>query len=115
MNGTNGHDRASTNVSLSPAGPSHISETVVIQSPLSRRGLGPGLIVLLPNDLDLNGHEKTLDPPPLQKWAEEGYAVARILVKSDKSAIKDDLNLACDHLLALGGCQPKGNLGVICQ
>jgi carboxymethylenebutenolidase len=28
------------------------------------------------DSLDLSRHEKTLDPPPLQKWAEEGYAVA---------------------------------------
>lgn len=36
--------------------------------------------------LDLSRHEKTLDPPPLQKWAEEGYAVAQILIDERAAA-----------------------------
>jgi len=70
MNGsTNGHDAA---VSLPSAKAFNISSSITIQPPLSRRGEGPGLLLIVPEDLDLGSSSKTLDPPPLQKWAEEG-------------------------------------------
>lgn len=42
-------------------------------------------------DLDLynlGNDNKTLDPPPMQKWAEEGYTVVEIVVESDKFGIE---------------------------
>jgi carboxymethylenebutenolidase len=53
--------------------------------------------------LDLSRHEKTLDPPPLQKWAEEGYAVAQILVDG-RSSIADQLGIAVNELQKLPEC-----------
>jgi len=69
MNGhTNGHDAT---VSLPSAKAFSVSPTITVQPPLSRLGAGPGLILLVPTELDLSPSSKTLDPPPLQKWAEE--------------------------------------------
>ncbi|KAF7354940.1 hypothetical protein MSAN_01408900 [Mycena sanguinolenta] len=57
-----------------------LAEGVILQSPLTRRGTGPGLIAFIPPDSTLNlspksGDDKPLDPEPVQKWAEEGFAV----------------------------------------
>ncbi|EIM79786.1 uncharacterized protein STEHIDRAFT_135598 [Stereum hirsutum FP-91666 SS1] len=56
------------------------SPSIVLQPPLTRRGTGPGLIVTLPPSLSLqpNPKGKPLDPEPVQKWAEEGFAVVGI-------------------------------------
>lgn len=40
-----------------------------LQPPLTRRGHGPGLIVFVPA-LDGKTRAETLDPEPVQKWAE---------------------------------------------
>ena len=59
-----------------------LSETpsIVLQPPLTRRGTGPGLIIILPPSLAFqpNPKGKPLDPEPVQKWAEEGFAVVGI-------------------------------------
>ncbi|KAG6833617.1 hypothetical protein H0H87_004244 [Tephrocybe sp. NHM501043] len=58
-----------------------IGEAELLQPPLTRRGTGPGIVLVLPHfdDLDIcNGVVKPLDPEPIQKWAEEGFAVAAI-------------------------------------
>jgi carboxymethylenebutenolidase len=54
--------------------------------------------------LDLGRHEKTLDPPPQQKWAEEGYAVAQILVSDGVSGIAEQLGTAIAELGKLPEC-----------
>jgi carboxymethylenebutenolidase len=56
------------------------------------------------DSLDLSRHEKTLDPPPLQKWAEEGYAVAQILVEDGMSNIEAALGTAIAALETLSEC-----------
>ncbi|KAK5652382.1 hypothetical protein OQA88_10574 [Cercophora sp. LCS_1] len=65
------------------APPVTISPTLTIQPPLSRRGTGPGLILIVPAHVDLSRNTATTDPPPLRKWAEESYAVAQILAGED--------------------------------
>ncbi len=67
-----------------------ISDRAVLQPPLSRRGTGPGLVVIVP-DATTSGpsgddSEKPLDPEPVQKWAEEGFAVAGISVARGSDA-----------------------------
>lgn len=54
--------------------------------------------------LDLSSHGKTLDPPPLQKWAEEGYAVAQILVGGGAADIAEQLGTALAELEKLPEC-----------
>ncbi|KMU74443.1 dienelactone hydrolase [Coccidioides immitis RMSCC 3703] len=59
-------------VPLPSAAPRDISPNITLQPPLSRRGNGPGIIIITSECLELNDSEETLDPPPRQKWAEEG-------------------------------------------
>ncbi|KAI1766712.1 hypothetical protein GGR53DRAFT_484817 [Hypoxylon sp. FL1150] len=91
-----------------------VNENITTTSPFSRRGHGPGLLLLVDAELDLRKHEKTLDPPPLYKWAEEGFAVAQLrLTESAEDAIRDDLRLALSELSKLPSCDQKDKIGVI--
>lgn len=81
-----------------------VTPQLSIQPPLSRRGHGPGLVLVVSATLDLSRHEKTLDPPPQQKWAEEGYAVAQILVNDGASGIAEQLGTAIAELGKLPEC-----------
>lgn len=61
---------------------------VIFQPPLSRRGTGPGLVVVRASKLSLRPHAKLglrtpLDPDPVQKWAEEGFAVVGVQLSGD--------------------------------
>lgn len=63
-----------------------ITERLSIQPPLSRRGHGPAVLIFLPAEGDvppLNEGRKPLDPEPVQKWAEEGFAVAFVRLSED--------------------------------
>ncbi|KAF2722922.1 NTF2-like protein [Polychaeton citri CBS 116435] len=84
---------------------------VSIQPPLSRRGVGPGLILILDESLDLRKSTKTLDPPPLQKWAEEGYAVAQI--SSSATDFEKRFNEASYQLKDLETCESMSGFGLI--
>ncbi|KAF4629303.1 hypothetical protein G7Y89_g8846 [Cudoniella acicularis] len=79
---------------------------LLLQPPLSRRGHGPGLIIALP---DSSQHTTPAFLPPLQKWAEEGFAVAEIsskLFAGGKSAA-EALALAIEGLKACETCEGK--------
>ncbi|KAK5170509.1 uncharacterized protein LTR77_005097 [Saxophila tyrrhenica] len=112
-NGTNGEET----ICLPSARPYKINDFCTIQPPLTRKGIGPGLILLLPNDIDLSTSDKTLDPPPLQKWAEEGYAVAQIQLANDvsESNWKENsyLDSAVTALKDLDTCESTERLGLI--
>ncbi|KAL6897721.1 hypothetical protein GGI43DRAFT_424057 [Trichoderma evansii] len=77
-----------------------IGPSSVLQPPLSRRGSGPGLIVILPNSASFTPRpatvEKPLDPEPLQKWAEEGFAVVAITLPANEmeEATGDDATVS---------------------
>lgn len=90
---------------------------LTIQGPLSRRGHGPGLLLLVDAELDLRKkHEKTLDPPPLYKWAEEGFAVAQLRVtKSNRILLYDSIRSALSKLLALPSCDQIEKIGIISE
>ena len=78
-----------------------ISSDIVLQPPLSRRGTGPGIIMFLPDSTHLvladQSTVKSLDPDPITKWAEEGFAVVAITstssdqVPSAAQALKEAL------------------------
>ncbi|KAK3949862.1 hypothetical protein QBC32DRAFT_27260 [Pseudoneurospora amorphoporcata] len=99
---------------------SAIFPEVTTQAPLTRRGTGPGLVLVVPPQVEVDllnrgvrphvrGGEprgqETLDPEPLKKWAEEGYAVAQVTYSSGR-----------DHLISMGWCTPgeygPGSLGL---
>ncbi|KAL2163877.1 hypothetical protein VTH06DRAFT_3088 [Thermothelomyces fergusii] len=88
-----------------------ITPEISIQPPLSRRGNGPGLVLVVSENLDLSWHEKTLDPPPLQKWAEEGYSVAQIRA-GDGLSIASQLGIAVAELQKLPECS-GGKFGLV--
>ena len=79
--------------------------------PLSRRGKGPGLIVLVPNsDNDPQRSVAIRDgvPWPMIKWAEESYTVVEVQQSAlDTSATLDVLAQAVRTLEECVECQPK--------
>ncbi|KAK7191588.1 hypothetical protein PSPO01_02037 [Paraphaeosphaeria sporulosa] len=74
------HPGALEAIDIPSAPPQQLSPHLTLQPPLSRRGSGPGLILVVDHYARLEVSEKSLDPPPLQKWAEEGFAVVQIKV-----------------------------------
>ncbi|KAK4688132.1 hypothetical protein P7C73_g1984, partial [Tremellales sp. Uapishka_1] len=61
-----------------------LAPNVIIQPPLSRRGYGPALVLLMPNIPDAppigdaTPTTEQIDPEPVQKWAEEGFAILAV-------------------------------------
>ncbi|RFU79570.1 dienelactone hydrolase, partial [Trichoderma arundinaceum] len=96
------YDPASPNEVAPPlpsAPPVTIGPSSELQPPLSRRGSGPGLIILLPGGFNATfgnpdtlpeGVAKPLDPLPVQKWAEEGFAVVAITLPEDEMELTGD-------------------------
>ncbi|GKT46686.1 uncharacterized protein ColSpa_06867 [Colletotrichum spaethianum] len=86
---------------------------VTVQRPLSRRGHGPGLLILVEQGIDLSKHDKIMDPPPAQKWAEEGYAVAQVIVTPGDGDVTERVSSAIQSLKELDSCDDKEKFGVI--
>jgi carboxymethylenebutenolidase len=90
--------------------PVELAAGLTLLHPLSRRGCGPGLIVLtsgrIPSGVRLEGGV----PSPLMKWAEEGYTVVEVHGDTfDKAA----LSLALTGLARCESCQPKEKVGLL--
>lgn len=105
-----------------------LGDGVVLQPPLSRCGRGPGLITFRPSvygelrDSGTPGPESTegddsLDPEPLQKWAEEGYAVVQITLENhlsaDASHIVARIKSGVAALESLPECISEGKYGLL--
>lgn len=89
-----------------------IGSGVSLLAPLSRRGHGPGIILLVPD------HEDQLTisqgvPSLLVKWAEEGFAVVEIQRKALEGDAAAAVSLAVDGLAGCEACQPKDKIGVV--
>lgn len=81
-----------------------LSENAVLQPPLTRRGTGPGMIIFLPplSALQANAEgDKTLDPEPVQKWAEEGFAIVGITPSASGWSVEESIAKGVDALLGL--------------
>lgn len=108
----------STRASTPPSFPEPqiISSSITFQAPLSRRGNGPGLILVLDAYAEVGNSEKCLDPPPLQKWAEEGFAVVQLLVpgKPDDGG-EFPLEKALETLKGCEACEFEKGVGLICK
>lgn len=106
---------------VEPFNPAFLAANVRLQRPLSRRGKGPGLVIFIPGqDERASLSKETLDPVPLQKWAEEGFAVVEITVSYRTThPARDVLNMqdACERgteaLQALPECTFDGKLCAI--
>jgi carboxymethylenebutenolidase len=95
--------------------PIEISPHLKLQPPLSRRGHGPGLILVLDHYAQLDASEKSLDPAPLTKWAEEGYAVGQILIPGPPTQEGGEfpLEVAIRKLRELEECDDEGGFGLV--
>lgn len=90
----------------------NIGQGISLLNPLSRRGKGPGIILLVPRASDVLINEKGA-PSPLCKWAEEGYAVAQIEL-SAWSQIKDPFDVATKSLTKnVPEFEDIGSLGLV--
>ncbi|KAJ5871191.1 uncharacterized protein N7529_003544 [Penicillium soppii] len=84
------------------------------QSPLSRCGHGPGLILIRPSCYaTCQAQNKSLDPEPLMKWAEESFTVAQITVESvTQASLRESINKA-ERGLIERGCDTRDRMGLI--
>jgi len=97
---------------------SELRPGVHLLRPLSRRGHGPGLVVLTPDSASDNRLGIVEGVPwPLLKWAEEGYAVVEIqtsAVKVDGSGnARDALDAALKALAACEECDGQSKIGLV--
>ncbi|KAI0127361.1 hypothetical protein BJ170DRAFT_625105 [Xylariales sp. AK1849] len=96
----------------------NLAPNASLQPPLSRRGHGPGLVVMDPDFTEEAGPQ-TLDPVPQKKWAEEGYAVVRLTFKKEGLAkdgswnIQDALGRAVHALVNLSSCNVKDKFALV--
>ena len=92
----------------------NLSENVVLQPPLSRRGNGPGIVIILPSqDSALpSDNTRALDPKPLIKWAEEGFSIASV-TSVDSASIEQVLKQCLDALQDLDQVDVKDKFAVI--
>lgn len=98
-----------------PYQPVQLTPTLSIHGPLTRRGgQGPGLLII--QDVTTEPHTRslrpTLDPEPLQKWAEEGYCVARIELPDGHVLTEQELEQAVQALETHENCAANA-LGLI--
>ncbi|BAE63903.1 unnamed protein product [Aspergillus oryzae RIB40] len=99
---------------LPNAKPVKLTDNVTIHAPLSRQGHGPGIIIIRDDTPTSQRNERsTLDPEPLQKWAEESYTVVQVTVSSDHPAVKEDLHRAIDALSGHDNCDKETGYGGI--
>lgn len=84
---------------------------IALLAPLSRRGHGPGLIVLVP---DFTRHSIAIDdgvPSPALKWAEESYTV--IEIRQSALDREGSLEKAISALNQHEKCVPKNVIGLV--
>lgn len=108
----------SDSTSLPSAPAMEITAGVILQPPLSRCGRGPGLVLVrAASHAEPQANNHTLDPEPLQKWAEESFAVAQITFDSESSAsatsVFDLLREASQALASLTECDKKDSFGLL--
>jgi hypothetical protein len=101
---------------LSYPEPQIVSPHITLQAPLSRRGKGPGLILVLDHYALIEKSEKHLDPPPLQKFAEEGFAVVQLLVPGKvEDGGEFPLQKVLEVLKGCDACEFEKGVGMICK
>ncbi|KJX92560.1 hypothetical protein TI39_contig5841g00026 [Zymoseptoria brevis] len=94
-----------------PMKPEQIAEGVTLIRPLSRKGVGPGIILLVSDQQSDTPIEIENGIPSLRmKWAEEGYCVVEIRPQASSSALKT----AVEKLDACQECEPKDKMGLVC-
>lgn len=109
-NGTNGEGVAP----LPVVNLTELSTGLALLDPLSRKGTGPGLIVLPHSSISKERRTEITDgvPAPLIKWAEEGYAVVEVREEA-LSDPKGALQAALDSLKKCPKCDQADAVGLV--
>jgi carboxymethylenebutenolidase len=91
-----------------------LEKGVTILSPLVRRGTGPPLIILAPNN---NDAEKIVEgvPSHMIKWAEEGFTVAEIQQQALGRDAAGALKRSIEAIRENSKCEPKSKIGLVCE
>lgn len=92
-----------------------IGQGITLLQPLSRRGFGPGIVVLVPESGTSSDSVLRIDegvPSPLMKWAEEGYVVVEI-TEAGLAASSDALAVALRELERNDATVPKNVVGLV--
>ncbi|ROV95727.1 hypothetical protein VMCG_07623 [Cytospora schulzeri] len=85
---------------------------VSLLRPLSRRGTGPGMIILTSNYEDPLAIIEGV-PSPLVKWAEEGYTVVEIQARALQTGKGHLIKGAVEQLEGCEKCEPKDQIGLV--
>lgn len=93
---------------------SEVMPGVSLLRPLSRRGTGPGIIVLTQNYEDSLAINDGV-PSPLVKWAEEGYTVVEIQTRALRTGAGHIIKAALEALRDCDKCEPKDKVGLVGQ
>ena len=112
---TNGHTNGNAAPPLPQAKPHEYVPKQTLLTPLSRRGVGPGLIVVVPEAGSFDAPKNTsIDngvPAVLTKWAEEGYTVVEL--QAGLESLKSAISAALEELRNCDSCEPKERVGVV--
>lgn len=85
---------------------------VSLLRPLTRRGTGPGLIILTADYKEPLAIDKGV-PSTLVKWAEEGYTVIEIQARAIETGRGHLIKSAVEELQACEKCEPKDKIGLV--
>ena len=102
---------------LPPTKIHRIATGINLLEPLSRKGIGPGVVVLVHETGLSDDYEARIEdgvPSGIMKWAEEGYAVVELLRAAWEDGDRQPMREAIDALQNRGTCEPKNSVGVIC-
>lgn len=91
---------------------SDVAPGVALLRPLSRRGTGPGMIILTSDYHDSLAINNGV-PSPLVKWAEEGYAVVEVQAKAMFGGLDKVMESAIQILMECDKCEPKDKIGLV--
>ncbi|KAE8354030.1 carboxymethylenebutenolidase [Aspergillus coremiiformis] len=90
---------------------------ILLQPPLSRCGRGPGVIIVRPESYAECQDKASLDPEPVQKWAEESYAVVQITLDLESSAndsgVVGLVERGIEALESLEECKQKDRFAIL--
>jgi carboxymethylenebutenolidase len=92
------------------------SPGITLLNPLSRRGHGPGLIVLVSETGVKDASSLRIEsgvPSPLMKWGEEGYSVVEITEATLTASPQAAIQTARTILEESDATQPKNAVGLI--
>ena len=95
-----------------------LGQRLLLQSPLSRCGQGPGLIILEPGQYSqYQQRNDSLDPDPLKKWAEESFNVVQITLDTSLCGVSDyvveNVSRGVLALRSQAQCTPKDRFGLL--